>query len=240
MAGLIVAGASVLLATTVVPTLLAFLGARIEAGSFHFLKNLTLDSSASVRDRWRRWGRDRHQSFLGCSFIAGTPLLVLAMQAARLDTNLPRGEWLPRAAESVQAFHSLERMGRAGIVQSLRVILELPSDSISKSDAGWNGVVRLSRTLAADPRADRVISLSTLTESNRYAVAALTSETRRSFLRSDEAGATLLELLPAPSVSTADQTQWVRELRRANASELTGVAGAAIRIDGDFALKCRL
>ncbi len=103
----------------------------------------------------------------------------------RLDTNLPRGDWLPPAAESVQAFHSLESMGRAGIVQSLRVILELPSGSISKSERGWNAVVSLSRKLAADPRTDRVISISTLTENNRDAIATLTSETRRSFLRSD-------------------------------------------------------
>jgi putative drug exporter of the RND superfamily len=238
VAGLVVTGASVLLATTVVPAVLAFLGTRIEAGSFRFLKRLSPDPDASARDRrgrWRRWGLVVTNHSWTALFLAGTPLLLLAMQAARLDTNLPRGEWLPPAAESVQAFHSLENMGRAGIVQSLRVILELPSDSVSKSEAGWNAVGRLSRTLAADPRADRVISLSTLTENNRDAVATLSSETRRSFLRSD-GRATLLELLPAPSVSTADQTQWVRELRRANASQLTGVAGAALRIGGIPAL----
>ncbi len=38
VAGLVVAGASVLLATTLVPAVLALLGPRIEAGGFRFLK----------------------------------------------------------------------------------------------------------------------------------------------------------------------------------------------------------
>src|SRR6185437_10749554 len=101
------------------------------------------------------------------------PLLLLASQAARLDTNLPRGDWLPPAAESVQALHTLEEMGRAGIVQSLRVILELPADSIPQTDSGWNTLDRLSKRLAEDPRSDRVISLTTLTDSNRSSLGAL-------------------------------------------------------------------
>jgi putative drug exporter of the RND superfamily len=235
VAGIVVAGASVLLANTVVPAVLALLGPRIEAGGFPFLKKLSPNSSASARDRWRRWGRAVTNHPWIALVLAGAPLLLLATQAARLDTSLPRGDWLPPAAESVQAFHSLEKMGRAGIVQSLRVMLELPSGSIPKSESEWNAVVRLSGRLASDQRADRVISISTLTENNRDRVAELTSETRRSFLRSD-GRATLLELLPAPSVSTAEQMRWVRELRRADASELTGVAHAAIRVGGIPAL----
>ena len=235
VAGLVVAGAAVLLATTVVPAVLALLGRRIEAGSFAFLRKLSPDASASARDRWKRWGGVVTSHPWIAMVLAGAPLLLLAAQTTRLDTNLPRGDWLPPAAESVQAFHSLEKMGRAGIIQSLRVLLELPSGSIPKSESGWNAVVRLSGKLAGDPRADRVISISSLTENNRDTVATLTSETRRSFLSSDGRAA-LLELLPTPSVSTAEQIRWVRELRQADASDLTGVAGATIRVGGIPAL----
>ena len=100
-------------------------------------------------------------------FLAGAPLLLLASQAARLDTSVPRGDWLPPAAESVHALHTLEQMDRAGIVQSLRVILELPTDSIAQTDSGWNALDRLTKRLASDPRADRVISITTMAESNR-------------------------------------------------------------------------
>ncbi len=91
-------------------------------------------------------------------FLAGVPLLLLASQAARLDTSVPRGDWLPAAAESVRALHTLEHMDRAGMVYSLRVILELPTDSIAQTDSGWNALDRFTKRLASDPRADRVIS----------------------------------------------------------------------------------
>ena len=78
-----------------------------------------------------------------------------------------RGNWLPEAAESVHALHTLERMDRAGVVQSLRVIVELPDDSIAQTDAGWNAIDRISKRLASDPRCDRVISITTIAEGNR-------------------------------------------------------------------------
>jgi RND superfamily putative drug exporter len=162
-------------------------------------------------------------------------LLLLASQAARLDTSLPRGDWLPPAAESVQALHDLDKMGCAGMVQSLRVIVELPADSISQTDAGWNALDRLTRRLAGDPRADRVISLTTLAEGNRSFLGSLTRETRRTFLSGDGRAA-LLELLPAPNVSPTEQVNWVRELRRTDAAVLTGVSGATIRVGGIPAL----
>ncbi len=84
-------------------------------------------------------------------FLAGA--LLLLASGARLDTSVPRVQ-LPPAAESVHALHTLEQMDRAGIVQSLRVILELP-ESIAQTDAGWNAVDRLTKRLASDPRCDR-------------------------------------------------------------------------------------
>ena len=118
--------------------------------------------------------------------LAGAPLLLLAWQAARLDTSVPNGDWLPPAAESVQALHALEQMDRAGIVYSLRVILELPTDSIAQTDAGWNALDRLTKRLASDPRAGRVISITTMAESNRSSLGDLSrrhasnvSESRR-------------------------------------------------------------
>jgi RND superfamily putative drug exporter len=162
-------------------------------------------------------------------------LLLLASQAARLRTSVPSGDWLPQAAESVHALHTLEQMDRAGIVQSLRVILELPTDSVAETDAGWNTVDRLSKRLASDPRADRVISITTLAESNRASLGNLSRETRRTFLSRDGRAA-LLEVLPKASVSLRDQVSWVRELRKTGAPALTGLRGATLIIGGIPAL----
>lgn len=235
VAGFLVAGTSLILANTAVPALLAALGRRINAGRLPIIASFDEHRAAHTVDRWRRWGRLIVAHPWTAIFLAGIPLLLLASQAARLDTSVPRGDWLPSQAESVRALHSLEKMDRVGIVYSLRVILELPNDSITQTDSGWNALDRFSKRLASDPRADRVISLTTVAESNRSALGNLSRETRRTFLSRDGQAA-LLEILPATSVSLNDQVNWVRELRKTGAQVLTAVPGAAIRIGGIPAL----
>ena len=235
VAGFLVAGMSVLLTNTIVPTALSLLGPRINAGRLPFTAKLDADRAARTGNRWRQWGKVIVAHPWLAIILAGTPLLLLASQAARLNTNVPRGDWLPPAAESVHALHTLEKMDRAGIVQSLRVILELPTDSIAETDSGWNTLDRLSKRLASDPRSDRVISITTLAESNRSSLGNLSRETRRTFLSRDGRAA-LLEVLPKASVSLNGQVNWVRELRKTGAPALTGIPGATLRIGGIPAL----
>jgi RND superfamily putative drug exporter len=235
LAGVLVAGMSVLLANTLVPALLGILGSRINAGRLPFTASLDGHRAARTENRWRRWGHVIVGHPWLAIFLAGVPLLLLASQAMRLDTSVPRGDWLPRTAESVRALHTLEQMDRVGMVYSLRVILELPTDSMAQTDAGWNALDRFSKRLASDPRADRVISLTTVAESDRSGLSNLSRETRRTFLSRDERAA-LVEILPATSVSLNDQVNWVRELRKTGAETLTGVPGAKLRIGGIPAL----
>ncbi|MGA7637028.1 MAG: MMPL family transporter, partial [Candidatus Acidiferrales bacterium] len=235
VAGFLVTGMSVLLTNTLVPAALVLLGPRIDLGRMPFTAKLDSQRAASTGNRWRQWGRVIVAHPWLALFIAGTPLLLLAWQVRRLDTSLPRGDWLPQAAESVHALHTLERMDRGGVVESLRVIVEFPTDSIAQGDAGWDALDRLSKRLASDPRSDRVISITTLAQSNRASLTDLSRETRRTFLSSDGRAA-LLEVLPASSVSLRDQVNCVRELRRTGAPTLTGVPGATLLVGGIPAL----
>jgi RND superfamily putative drug exporter len=235
VAGFIVAGMSVLLTNTLVPAALALLGPRINAGRLPFTPSLDSDRAARTGNRWRKWGKTIvARPWLALS-LAGTPLLLLAWQATRLDTSVPQGDWLPKSAESVRALHSLEQMDRSGVVYSMRLVVELPADSIAQTDAGWNALDRLTKRLASDPRSARVISITTIAESNRSSLTDLSRETRRTFLSSDGRAA-LIELLPAASVSLRDQVNWVRELRKTGAATLTGVPDATLRIGGIPAL----
>ena len=235
LAGVLVAGMSVLLANTVVPALLGVLGPRINSGRVTFIANWDEHRAERTANRWRGWGKVIVAHPWLAIFLAGAPLLLLASQAARLDTDVPNGDWLPSAAESVRALHTLERMDRSGIVYSLRVILELPTDSIAQTDAGWNALDRFTKQLARDPRAHRVISLTTMAESDRSGLDNLPRETRRTFLSRDGRAA-LIEVLPATSVSVNDQVNWVRELRKTGAVAFTGMPGATLRIGGIPAL----
>ncbi len=235
VAGFLVAGTSVLLSVTLVPALLAVLGPRINAGRLPFIANWDAHRAARTEQRWRRWGKLVVAHPWLAIFLAGAPLLLLAGQAARLDTNVPTGDWLPSQAESVRALHSLERMDRVGIVYSLRVILELPTDPIVQTDAGWNALDRFSRRLARDPRSGRVISLTTIAQSDRSELSQISRDTRRAFLSRDGRAA-LIEVLPATSVTLNDQVNWVRELRKEGAVLLTGVPDATLQVGGIPAL----
>src|SRR5882757_6636712 len=143
VAGFLVAGISVLLTNTLVPAVLALLGSRIDAGRMPFTPKLDAQRAARTGNRWRKWGKVIVAHPWLAMFLAGAPLLLLAWQATRLDTSVPKGDWLPESAESVHALHTLEQMDRAGVVYSMRVIVELPADSIAQTDEGWNTLDRL-------------------------------------------------------------------------------------------------
>jgi RND superfamily putative drug exporter len=235
IAGFLVAGISVLLTNTLVPTALALLGPRINLGRLPFTPKLDANRAEHTGIRWRKWGKAIVAYPWLALFVAGIPLLLLAWQVRRLDTSVPRGDWLPAAAESVHALHTLRQMDREGVVEALRIIIELPTDSIAQTDAGWNVLDRLTKRLASDPRSGRVISITSIAEGNRSSLLDLSRETRRTFLSSDGRAA-LLEVLPASSVSLRDQVNWVRELRKTGAPGLTGVPGATLLVGGIPAL----
>jgi RND superfamily putative drug exporter len=224
-----------LLTNTVVPAVLALLGPQINAGRMPFTPSLDADRPARTGNRWRQWGKVIVAHPWLALVLTGIPLLLFALQARRLDTSMPKGDWLPESAESVHALRTLEQMDRAGVVYSMRVLVELPTDSIAQTDAGWNALDRLSKRLASDPRCGRVISITTIADGNRASLTDLSRETRRTFLSSDGRAA-LLEVLPASSVSLRDQVDWVRELRKTGAATLTGVSGATLQIGGIPAL----
>jgi RND superfamily putative drug exporter len=235
VAGFLVAGISVLLSNTVVPAVLALLGPRIDAGRLPFTPALDAHRAARTGTRWRRWGKVIvAHPWLALS-LAGVPLLLLACQVTRLDTRLPSGDWLPEAAESVHALHTLERMDRPGVVYSLRLLVELPKDSIAGTDAGWNAIDRLTKRIAADPRCARVISITTVADGDRSSLTDLPDESRRTFLSSDGKEA-LVEVVPTASMTLRDHVDWVRDLRNTGAPALTGVPGATMRIGGIPAL----
>jgi putative drug exporter of the RND superfamily len=235
IAGILVAGISVLLTNTLVPAVLSLLCKRIDLGRLPFTAKLDEHRAARTGIRWRQWGKVIVAHPWLALVVAVTPLLLLAWQARRLDTSVPQGNWLPQATESVHALNTLQQMDRDGIVESLRVIVELPKDSIAQTDAGWNALDRLTKRLASDPRSERVISITTIAEGNRASLPELSRETHRTFLSSDGRAA-LLEVLPKSSVSLREQVNWVRELRKTGAPALTGVPGATLLVGGIPAL----
>jgi len=239
IAGLLVTILSVILCTFILPWVLGLLGHRINAARVRLPggRAKTRNSLSAASERWVRWGSIVTRWPRTALLVAGVPLLILAFQARRISPGIPDHDSLPAAAESVRALHTLQSMGRSGIVQSLRVVLELPPQSPPLSPAGWLAVSDLTRRFQSDPRAEEVISLPTLTgmSDTADALSDVPESIRKSFLRSD-GQATLLELLPAATLSPNEQIRWVREVRSSDVTAITGVPGAVLRVGGVSAL----
>ncbi len=239
IAGLLVTVSSVMLCTFILPWVLGLLGHRINAVRVRFpTRRLKTRDSVAASERWVRWGSMITRRPWTALLAAGIPLLILALQARRISAGVPDHNSLPAAAESVQALNTLQGMGRSGVVQSLRVILELPPQSPPLSPDGWLAVSRLTKRFQSDPRAEEVLSLPTLTGMSDAANAVddVPEAIRKSFLRSDSL-ATLIELLPTSTLSPNEQIRWVREVRSSDVATITGVPGAVLRVGGVPALE---
>jgi RND superfamily putative drug exporter len=239
VAGLLVTAISVVLCTSILPWALGLLGNRIDAARVRIPANaLEKRDLCAASERWVRWGGIVTSRPWTALLVAGIPLLILAYQARRISPGIPDHHSLPAAAESVRALHTLQGMGRSGVVQSLRVILELPPQSPPLSPAGWQAVRRFTQHFQSDPRAEEVVSLPTLTgmSDTADAVNDVPEPIRKGFLRGD-GRATLIELLPSATLTPNQQVQWVRDVRASDVAAMTGVSGAVLRVGGGPALE---
>jgi RND superfamily putative drug exporter len=232
--GVLVVLASVLLAVTLLPALLAILGARVNVGRVIRRKRANVDAS----DRWRRWGRWVTRHPVVVLLAGGAPLVMLALQARHMNTSLPRANWLPIKMESARALDELGAMGHAGIVHSLRIVVELPPGVSALEPSGWAAIARLDRELAEDPRVERVQSLPGYVREQLGAekpslmmLSMLPAHVLQTFVSKDQ-GAAIVQILPRSSVDFPALTRYVRELRSLSAQELTGIDGARFLVGG--------
>ncbi len=224
-----------LLTNTLVPAVLALLRSADQCRPIALHSQFGLAASHADRQSLAAMGQGHRCSSVARSLSSGRLPASPRLASHATGYQSSQGDWLPGSAESVHALHTLEQMDRAGVVQTVRVNVALPIDSIYQYHAGWNTLDRLSKRLASDPRSARVISITTIADSNLSSLSGLARETRRTFLSSD-GHAALLEVLPAASVSLRDQVDWVRELRKTGAPALTGVPGATLLVGGIPAL----
>ena len=229
--GLLIVGVSVAFATTALPGILAWIGPGIDRGRWR-------TPGASRGAGWRRWGSfvATHPALVLALF--GVPVALLALQATRLRTELPRGEWLPREMESALALHDLQAMRRSGVVQEIRVVLELPPGTQATSDAGWTATRHLTETLATDPAAASVRSLPALAGRGdgllpRAAIMAMIPEDMRRTFASRDGRAALVEIAPREGMDyELFLVARVREARRAGRDEREAIAEGLARTGG--------
>lgn len=229
--GLLVVVTSALLATTLLPGLLAWLGPRIDWGR---LRRRRADASGGRGgERWRRLGRwVTARPWLALA-AGGIPLLVLALCAGGLRTGLPRGDWLPPDMESAVALRDLRAMGRSGVVDAVRVVLELPDGTSARTAVGWRGLQRFVEPLERDPRVERVRSLVAVVRATglgRLGLATL-SERATEGLVSRDGRLAMVELMPRDGLRPEALVELVREIRAVGGAA-SGLEGVEVRVGG--------
>lgn len=231
LGGLLVVGTSVLAALTFLPALLATLGDRVEAG-----RVIGMRRSAPFDDWWRAWGRRVVARPVLVLIISGAPLLALAWQGRRLNPGLPTGNWLPRGIESGLAVGDLERMKRGGVVNTIRVLVELPADATILTPRGWSAALAVTDAVGSDPAVARAAAITTALPAPIPGLVAKLPPRARQTLMSPDGRWIVIEAIPRTEADFAEITALVRRLRAPGVTEAAALPGTRVRVGGIPAL----
>jgi RND superfamily putative drug exporter len=227
--GLLTVTFSALLATTLLPGLLAWLGPLVNRWSLWHVRRVGSENG------WRRWGAWVAAHPVRVLVLCGVPLAILVGQARRLNDQLPTGEdWLPQSMESARAVRAMRGMGKMGIVEDTHILLELPPGQGPLTDAGWQAWRRLTLTVQQRPEVARVRSLPTILHAEHPSTTVLglvSVDLIHSFVSRDHKAA-LIEVVPKEGATPAQLTDFIHDLRATDPVQLTGLKGATIRIGG--------
>lgn len=236
--GLVVVAVAVILATTLLPALLAVIGRDIDRPRWLARKLAWYHSPQA----WEKWARSLARHPRRALLLGGLGIAVLASPIFLIRIGLPARHWWPASAEAGQGLTVLESMGVAGYIQPVRVVVELPEGGNAVSAASLRGLLALSDSFRADPRVRDVRSLvdfgpsrSILELSAFYSeldsARAAYGEFIDGYLSRDGA-VTLLDVIPADSTSLTSTQELVARLRGVVASPPRQLKDATILIGG--------
>ncbi len=156
--GLIVVAVAVLLATTFLPGALAILGRDIDRPKW-LARMLAF---IQTPQGWERWARSLGHHPWRVILSGGLVAALLTFPLTQIKIGLPARNWFPPDAESGQGLAALREMGASGVIQPLRVVVQLPSGESALSGRRLPGLKALSDSIVKDPRVREVRGVATL------------------------------------------------------------------------------
>jgi RND superfamily putative drug exporter len=238
LGGLIVVGVAVLLSVTLLPALLALLGREIDRPKW-LARRLAWYHAPQV---WEKWARTLSRHPLRAMAYGGAVIAILTAPVFWIKIGLPSRHWWPSATEAGEGLDALSRMGVAGFVQPVRVVVEVPEGRTAVQAASLRGLQTLSDSLRADPRVREVRSLVDLQQgSSLLALSMLYSdleEARRRYpdfldaYLSTDRRTTLLDVILADTTSLTTAMDVVERARALGKAELRGMRGMRVTVGG--------
>jgi RND superfamily putative drug exporter len=238
LGGLVVVAVAVLLSTTLLPALLAIIGRDIDRPKW-LARRLTWYHAPQAWEKWAR-GLQRHPR--RALLLGGLGIAVLTAPLFLIRIGLPARNWWPASTESGQGVAALERLGVAGYIQPVRVVVELPEGRSAVSATSLRGIRALADSFRADPRVREVRSLAgirpgaSLLELSAFygeldSARAQYGEFIDAYLSRDER-VTLLDIIPADSTTLTSTMDLVHRMRDIAASPPRQLRESVIRVGG--------
>ncbi|HET8624526.1 MAG TPA: MMPL family transporter [Gemmatimonadales bacterium] len=153
--GLVVVAVAVLLSTTLLPALLALLGRTIDRPR-SLARWLAWYHRPQV---WERWARSLSRHPWRAVTLGGLAIGLLTAPVFWIRIGLPSRNWWPKNTEAGQGLQVLQDMGVVGVIQPIRLLVEVPEGRRITETAALRGLRTLSDSLRADPRVREVRSL---------------------------------------------------------------------------------
>src|SRR5881398_1464930 len=236
--GLLVVLAAVLLATTFLPALLAVLGRSIDRPRW-LARPLARFHAPTGWERWARWLGHRPWRAVA---VGGMAIALLTFPLTQIQLGLPATNWFPPQSESGQGLEALREMGASGVIQPVRVVVQLPEGESAISARRLPGLKTLTDSIRKDPRVREVrgvasvkAAMSTLQLAIYYSepdqVRAKNPKFFDAYLSPDNR-VTLLDVIPADTVSLTGLMDVVRRVRGIVGHSIRGLAGAEILVAG--------
>src|SRR5256714_796719 len=234
--GLLVVAVAVLLATTFLPAALAILGRSIDRPRW-LARPLARFHTPTGWERWARWLGHRPWRAVA---VGGSAIALLTFPLTQIRLGPPPPNRFPPQSESRRGLEALREMGASGVIQPVRVVVQLPEGESALSARRLPGLKALTDSIRKDPRVREVRgvvkpNLSTLQlvlyYSNPDDNPAKYPNLYDAYLSADSR-VTLLDVIPSDTVSLTGLMDVVRRVRGIGGDSLPRPAGAGNPVAG--------
>ncbi len=238
LGGLVVVGVAILLSITLLPALLGLLGRDVDRPKW-MARRLAWYHAPQV---WEKWARTLSRHPGRAMIYGGLVIAILTAPVFWIRIGLPSRHWWPSGTEAGEGLDALSRMGVAGFVQPIRVLVEVPERRTAVQAASLRGLRTLSDSLKADPRVREVRSLvdlepgtSLLGYSVLYSDLPAVRERYAGFLDaylSEDRRIALLDVILSDTTSLTSAMEVVARARQLGKAGLRGTKDMGISVGG--------